>query len=248
MIVEHTRNSQWLSNTWLVADRPGGHGVLIDTGGPPEPILKAIEDYQLTITHVLCSHHHHDHVEHNALYQAQLGCPICGHRNESELFGDLDTQLGHGDELVSGDLHVRALHIPGHTSGQLAFSINDQCVFTGDTLFRGSVGGTRAPDHTTYDDIRHSIMEVLMVLPKDMMVYPGHMEPTTIAREWQENPFIRMWSGRETVDETRCLAFGLPATLLLSATDYDRGRKCVVRFEQGNQLDIVPGSRVEVIA
>ena len=62
MIIHKTMDSGWLSNTWLVADEPGGHAVVIDTGGPMQPILKHIEEYRLEISHVLCTHHHHDHV------------------------------------------------------------------------------------------------------------------------------------------------------------------------------------------
>jgi len=93
VIIEKTTSPQWLSNTWLVADEPGGHAVIIDTGGPTEPIRASIERLRLTVTHVLCTHHHFDHVAHNAQYASDLGCPICGHGAERELFGDLDMEL-----------------------------------------------------------------------------------------------------------------------------------------------------------
>ena len=248
MIIEKTMSDNWLSNTWLVADRPGGHAVVIDTGGPTAPILAAIERERLTLTHVLCTHHHIDHVAGNATFREKFGCPICGHASEASLFGDLDTELADGDELVSGNLHIRPLHIPGHTLGQLAFLVNDERVFTGDTLFQGSIGGTRGPGHTTYDDIQHSIMDVLMNLPKETQVHPGHVGETTIAREWEENPFVRIWRGIDTPREEPCTAFGQPATLLLRAPDYDGGSKCMVRFEEGAALDIVPGSVVKPLA
>ncbi|MCP3982053.1 MAG: MBL fold metallo-hydrolase [bacterium] len=246
MIIERTMSDNWLSNTWLVADKPGGHAVLVDTGGPMGPIVEAIEAQRLEVTHVLCTHHHIDHVQFNAEYKSKFGCPICGHRKELEMFGGLDVQLDDGDELVSGGLHIRSLHVPGHTVGQLSFVINDARVFTGDTLFRGTVGGTRAPGHAAFEDIRHSIMEILMRLPKETQVYPGHMEQTTIGAEWEQNPFVRLWRGVDSVPEQRCMAFGQPATLLLRAQDYDGGWKCWVRFDEGNKLDIVPGSQVAV--
>jgi len=247
MIVERTMSSDWLSNTYLVADKPGGHAVLIDTGGPLDPILAKVAELRLTVSHVLCTHHHADHIAHNADYKTRFGCPICGHAKELELFGGLDLAIGDGDEVVTGGLHVRGLHVPGHTQGQLAYLVNDERVFTGDTLFRESVGGTRAPGHGTFDDLRHSIMDVLMRLPKDMRVHPGHTDPTTIGEEWERNPFIRAWRGLEAVGEARCTAFGLPAALLLRARDYDGGFKCWVRFDDGNRLDVVPGSRVEIV-
>ncbi len=244
MIVKKTMSDGWLSNTYLVADREGGHAVLIDTGGPTGPILEAMEELRLTLSHVLCTHHHIDHVQNNADYKSRFGCPICGHTREKELFGTLDVELNDGDELVTGDLHIRSLHTPGHTVGMLAFVVNDERVFTGDTLFRGSVGGTRAPGHTSFEDIRHSIMEVLMRLPGQLTVHPGHTDPTTIEQEWESNPFIRLWRGVDQVKERRCTAFGQPAALLLQAQDYDGGTKCWVRFDEGNMLDIVPGSQV----
>ncbi|MEM7200877.1 MAG: MBL fold metallo-hydrolase [Planctomycetota bacterium] len=244
MIIEKTMHARWLSNTYLVADREGGHAVLIDTGGPREPIVAAAERLRVTVTHVLCTHHHYDHVAHNADYRRQYGCPVCAHQDEAALLGgQVDVQLGADDELSTGDLRVRALHIPGHTTGQLAFLVNDTHVFTGDTLFRGSVGGTRAPGHGTFDELQHSVMDVLMKLPPATEVYPGHTQATTIAAEWEENPFVRAWRGLDAPGHQRCTAYGEPASLLVDAEDYDGGRKCWVEFDDGRR-DVVPGSRV----
>lgn len=245
MIIEKTMHAGWLSNTYLVADEPGGHAVLIDTGGPSEPILQRIDELRLTVTHILCTHHHYDHVAENALYHSKFGCPVCGHAREEALFDELHHRIADGDELVSGGLHIRAMHIPGHTLGQLAFLVNEEQVFTGDTLFRGSIGGTRAPGHTTYEDIKHSIMDVLLGLPKDIIVRPGHTDPSTVRDELETNPFVRIWRGVDQPANQPCTAFGEPATLILRADDYDGGTKCWVRFAEGNVDDIVPGSQVK---
>lgn len=246
VLVTKTMSPGWLSNTYLVIDRPQGHGVLIDTGGPSDPILKKIKSLGVTITHVLCTHHHYDHVAFNNLYKRHLGCPICGHTAERSLFTHLDHELRDGEELQSGDLHIRALHIPGHTLGQLAFLVNEDRIFTGDTLFRGSVGGTRGPGHTTFEDLRHSIMEVLMRLPESTIVHPGHTDPTTIGREWSDNPFIRAWRGLDRQLDRPCTAMGRPATLLVQARDYDGGTKCQVRFNDDGEEAVVGGSRVAI--
>ncbi|HET6372682.1 MAG TPA: MBL fold metallo-hydrolase [Candidatus Polarisedimenticolia bacterium] len=245
MIIRCSMSPRWLSNTYLVADRPGGRALLIDTGGPAEPILRMVDEMKVTVTHALCTHHHLDHVAHNDLYRRWLGCVVGGHPAERDLFGNLDVTLSDGMEILSGELRARCLHIPGHTAGQLAFVLNEERVFTGDTLFRGSVGGTRAPGHTCFADLRRSIMEVLMTLPPEMTVHPGHTDSTTIGREWELNPFIRMWRGLEPPGSATCAALGEPATLLLRAPDYDGGTKCWVRFDEGAREDIVPGSRVE---
>ncbi len=244
MIVERSKSSDWLSNTYLVADKPGGTAVLIDTGGPTDPILEKIGELGVAVTHALCTHHHVDHVAHNEFFRRRLGCLVGAHSRESHLFEHVDMALGDGEEIKAGELSIRCLHIPGHTLGQVAFLVNEECVFTGDTLFKSSVGGTRGPGHTTYEEIKHSIMEVLMRLPKETAVYPGHGDSTTIGREWERNPFIRLWRGLDEPAGRRCKALGRPATLLLRAADYDGGTKCHVRFDGGTD-DIVPGSMVQ---
>jgi glyoxylase-like metal-dependent hydrolase (beta-lactamase superfamily II) len=217
MIVERSMHRSYLSNSYLVADEPGGHAVVVDTGAPPAPILKAIDDHGLTVTHVLCTHHHIDHVEHNETYRRRFGCPICGHRDERDRFRSLDRLLEDGEQLTSGKLRIRALHVPGHTVGQLAFLVDDERVFTGDTLFRRTVGGTCGPGHASFEDLRHSIMDVLMQLPRQTIVHPGHMDETTIGEEWEENPFVRVWRGLDPTADKRCVALGRPAELLLRA-------------------------------
>lgn len=243
MIIEKSMDPSWLSNTWLVADRPGGHGVLIDTGGPADPILAKIRELDLTVEHLLCTHHHYDHVANNARYASELGAQVYGHPAEEELFGHLDVRLEDGAELTAGELRIRALHIPGHTCGQLAFVVNDERVFTGDTLFKGSVGGTRGPGHTTFEDLRRSIMDVLLKLPHAYPVHPGHTEPTTLGAEWEQNAFVRLWRGLDPEGTGRCTVAGQEATLILEAPDYDGGTKCWVRFADGTD-DLVGGSRV----
>lgn len=244
MIVDKSMNRSYLSNTYLVGDRPGGRAVVIDTGGPTRPILDAIERHGLEVTHVLCTHHHLDHVAHNDDYKERFGCAVCAHRDESALIRGIDRELSDGDEIRSGDLTIRVLHVPGHTRGQLAFLVNEEAVFTGDTLFRRTVGGTRGPGASGFEDLQRSIMSVLMGLPHETVVYPGHMDETTVGQEWEQNPFIRVWRGLDSPAERRCTAAGRPATLLLEAGDYDGGTKCWVRFDDDGQRAIVGGSQV----
>jgi glyoxylase-like metal-dependent hydrolase (beta-lactamase superfamily II) len=238
---------QWLANSWLVADRPGGHAVLIDTGGPTEPILAKIDEQSLTVDYILCTHGHVDHIANNDFFSSRFGCAVCGHRSEGSLSGGLDRELDDGDELIAGELRIRAMHLPGHTAGQLAYLVNESNVFTGDTLFRGAVGGTRGSGHAGFGELRHSIMEVLMKLPGETVVHPGHAGETTIGDEWERNPFIRMWRGIDRPQEKRCEALGRPATLLLRARDYDGGTKCQVRFDDDGAVAIVAGSRVRTL-
>jgi glyoxylase-like metal-dependent hydrolase (beta-lactamase superfamily II) len=131
---------------------------------------------------------------------------------------------------------------PGATPG--GFAGREAVVFTGDTLFKNSVGGVRAPGHTTYTDLRDSIMGTLMELPPDTVIYPGHAEATTVAQEWDSNQFIRIWRGLDAQGAEPCTALGEPATLVLLGEDYDGGTKAWVRWPDGTD-DIVPGSKVE---
>lgn len=244
MLIHSTRHAQWLSNSWLVADKTGGDAVLIDSGGPSAEIDAFISAHNLSLRHVLCTHHHYDHVANNAHYRQVHDCQICAHRNESSLLEGEIVELSDQQLIGCGGLEIRCLHIPGHTSGQLAFQINDQALFTGDTLFAGSVGGTQAPDHTSFDDLQHSIMEVLFALPLSTTIYPGHMQCSTLDDEWQNNPFVRAWRGIDHFSEQDCLVDGKPAKLLLRAVDYDGGTKCWVRSDD-NVLNVVAGSTVQ---
>ena len=234
----------WLSNAYLVADRPGGQAVIVDSGGPSETLLAAIDKHGVTPTHLLLTHHHHDHVAENHVYRERFGVEVLTHPLEAERLLDVDRAFEPGEVLEVGDLRVDALHTPGHTAGMLAIRVNDERIFTGDTLFKGSVGGVRAPGSTTFEDLRASIMEVLMRLPPDTVVHPGHTEPTTIGEEWERNPFVRIWRGLDPKGDEPCEVGGEPARLVLLARDYDGGHKAWVRLEQSGRDDVVAGSAV----
>ncbi|HWX52410.1 MAG TPA: MBL fold metallo-hydrolase, partial [Solirubrobacteraceae bacterium] len=90
------------------------------------------------------------------------------------------------------------------------FAGGNAVVFTGDTLFKNSVGGVKAPGHTTYTDLRDSIMGTLMELPPETIIYPGHAEPTSVGREWESNGFIRVWRGLDPQGSEPCTALGQP--------------------------------------
>jgi len=232
---------QWLSNTYLVAAAPGGDAFLVDAGGPVAPLVAKADEHGLDVTHVLLTHHHHDHVaELDRALERWPQAAVLAHPEERVpgTTGDLRPD----EELAIGGLTVRALHTPGHTAGMLSLLVDGQ-VFTGDTLFRGSVGGVRARGHTTYEDLKRSIMEVLLALPPETTIRPGHTDPTTVADELESNAFVRIWRGEDPEGGEPCTALGEPATLILLGDDYDGGYKAWVRWADGSD-DIVPGSRV----
>jgi hydroxyacylglutathione hydrolase len=267
MIIERSLHPQFLSNTYLVADGLGGPAFFVDAGGPVEPLIAAAQRLELTPTHVLLTHHHFDHVsETEALRKRWPKLEVLIHPRELELAGE-GVKWGTievGETLRFGTLEVRPLLTPGHTAGMLSFLVGEPggqtragssiapggftgregVVFTGDTLFRGSVGGVRAPGHTTYTDLKDSIMGTLMELPPDTVIEPGHAEATTVAEEWNGNPFIRVWRGLVAEGTEQCTALGEPATLILLCGDYDGGHKAWVRWPDGAD-DIVPGSQIK---
>ena len=245
MIVERSMHPDWLSNTYLVAAEPGGAGFLVDAGGPVRPLLEQADANGIAITHVLLTHHHHDHVAELAAVRDRFpDAQVLIHPSERELVDGATGDLDPGAELDVGGVTVRALHTPGHTRGMLSLLVDGTDVFTGDTLFKNSVGGVRAPGHTTYADLKHSIMEVLLKLPPETTIRPGHTDPTTVAEELEGNAFVRVWRGLDPEGGEPCTAMGEPATLVLLGDDYDGGHKAWVRWPDGAD-DIVPGSQVQ---
>jgi hydroxyacylglutathione hydrolase len=244
VLLERSLHPQFVSNTYLVAAAPGGDGVLIDAGGPMEPLYQQIEGHAVNVTHLLLTHRHVDHVSEAAEVKERYGCEVLAHPLEAAEIGDVvDRTIEPGTVIESGGLTFEALHTPGHTGGMISFRTPD-AVFTGDTLFKGSVGGVRAPGASGFADLKHSIMDVLMELPPETIIYPGHTDSTTVAQEWEENAFIRLWRGLDDEGSEKCTVWGDEATLVLWAPDYDGGHKAWVRWADGSD-DIVPGSQVE---
>lgn len=209
-------DSTWLSNTYLVADEPGGTAVFVDSGAPLEPLLSKAAEWSVTPTHVLRTHAHADHVAH----ENELGLPV--------VTGSLE----------AGSLRIEAIPTPGHSDDMVCFVIDDDAVFSGDTLFKDAVGGG------DFAAIKHAVMGVYMTMPHERRVLPGHTDETTIGREWEHNPFVRVWRGVEPEGTERCRVAGREATLIVWSPDYDGKGKAWVRFDDGTDA-IVGGSRVE---
>jgi hydroxyacylglutathione hydrolase len=207
----------WLSNAYLVADERGGAAVFVDSGAPLEPLLAAAEQWQVEPSHVLRTHADPDHVAH----EDELGLEV--------VTGPLEV----------GNLRIEALPTPGHKDDHLAFVVNGEACFSGDILFKDAVGGGR-----DVPAIRRSVMDVLMQLPHDLRVLPGHTDETTIGREWEENPFVRVWRGLDPEGDEPVRFGGEEATLLVWSPDYDGKGKALLRFADGREA-IVGGSRVE---
>ena len=213
---------RWLSNAFLVGDEPGGVAVFVDSGAPLEPLLEALERDRLVPTHVLRTHGHPDHVEHEELLMRRFGIPVAT------------------GAVLTGELRIEALATPGHSDDGVAFVVNDELCFSGDTLFRDSVGGGPG------DVVRESVMAQLMTLDHETRVLPGHTDETTIGREWEENPFVRFWRGLDPEDGGRCRVGGTDGVVLVRSPDYDGKGKLLVRLDGGEER-IVGASRVELL-
>jgi hydroxyacylglutathione hydrolase len=220
MIVERSMHPGWLSNAYLVADEQGGTAVFVDSGAPLEPLFAAVDRLDVTPTHLLTTHADADHVA-----------------GDDELVQRYGVKIVKGP-LETGRLRVQALPTPGHKDDHLAFVVDDEAVFTGDVLFKDAVGGG------DFGQIRRSVMDVLMELPHELRVYPGHTDETTIGREWEQNPFVRAWRGVDEELNEPCQVEGQDATLVVWSPDYDGKGKAWVRFPDGRDA-IVGGSRVE---
>ena len=204
----------WLSNAYVLADEEDGAAAFVDSGAPLEPLLDAVARWRVEAQFVLRTHSHHDHVEH----EHELGVPVRTHSVEL------------------GRVRVEAVPTPGHSDDMVAFLVED-VVFSGDTLFKDSVGGG------DLDAVRRAVMDFYMQLPHETRVLPGHTDETTIGREWEQNPFVRYWRGLEEGSDP-CRVAGAEATLVVWSPDYDGKGKALVRFADGREA-IVGGSRVQ---
>jgi hydroxyacylglutathione hydrolase len=244
VILERAEHSQWTSNSYLLAEGPGGSGILVDGHGEGGPLLERIERDGIEIEEIILTHHHGDHVEIRE-YLDRFDVPVLAHARTADLVEGLVTDtLEDGAEVIAGDLVVRAIFTPGHAAGHLALLADETDLLTGDLLFKGTVAGTMAPGATGYGDLKHSIMERVMGLDQSIRVHPGHTLPTTIEDEWRSNPFVRIWRGLDGEGTDTVRVRGRDATLVLWAPDYDGTNKAWVRFGEGDD-QIVGGSQVE---
>ena len=219
MLVERSLDPGWLSNAYLVGDKEGGTAVFVDSGAPLEPLYAFAREHDLTPTHVLRTHSHADHIAH----EGEIGLPVVT------------------GPLSAGGLEIGAIPTPGHSPDMVCFVVTDgsgeELVFSGDTLFKDSVGGG------DYDLVRLQVMDVFMAMPHSRRLLPGHTDESTIGREWEENPFIRVWRGAEPEGTEPVTVHGRPATLIVWSPDYDGKGKAWVRFDDGEDA-IVGGSAV----
>jgi glyoxylase-like metal-dependent hydrolase (beta-lactamase superfamily II) len=196
-------------NCSIVADLASKSAIVVDPGGDFEAIRARLEAQGLTVTAIVHTHTHFDHVGATAPLQRLTGATASIHQGDrflydllpvqASMFGmecperaDLDDALVDGATVRAGALEMGILHTPGHTPGSCSFVVasgGDTRVFTGDTLFRRGIGRT---DLWGGDSalILKSLREKLMALPDDARVVPGHGGGTTIGDERRLNPYL----------------------------------------------------------
>ncbi len=212
----------WLSNSYVIAAEEGGVAVFVDSGADIEPLVESVEEWGARPVALLRTHAHGDHVV-----------------NEEELVGRYEIPvIAEAGEWDWEGLAVRGYATPGHADDHVSFVVGGEVVATGDVLFRDAVGGGDVAQ------VRSSVMDVLLALPDETRVLPGHTDESTIGRERGANPFVRVWSGAESEGTEPVLVAGCDATLLVWSPDYDGKGKAWIRFEDGTEA-IVGGSRVE---
>lgn len=257
MRVISQRNDDWTSNSYLVVDPSTGKAGFIDCGDPVDHLLAVIASEGLELERVLLTHHHGDHITGlGHILEAYPGTPVQAHPDEANQMMGVSQTILPGDITSIGNLEIVALHTPGHTSGSLSFVVREaegdggaDHVFTGDTLFLGSVGSLIHPGATNFEDLRHSVVEVLLELPPTTIVEPGHEEPTTIGAERHDNAFARVWTGTDP-EGTQTVVVRRPdgtereAQLIVGAPGTGGEGTAHVRYLVELTDDVVPGSWV----
>jgi glyoxylase-like metal-dependent hydrolase (beta-lactamase superfamily II) len=194
-------------NCWVIGNRRTGEAVCIDPGDQADEILAMARDMGVAIKAIANSHAHVDHILGVGDIQRATGARFLMHKDEAPIAAQAarsalmftgrevseppapDYNPEDGDVIEVAGVRLTVIHTPGHTPGSLSYYAEGM-LFSGDTLFAGSIGRTDLPGGD-YDQEMASILDKLLVLPDETIVLPGHMQETRIDIEKQMNPFVR---------------------------------------------------------
>lgn len=209
MVLEQYEVGNFAVFAYLVGDEQAGKGLIIDPAGETEMLINEAKKFGIEITYIVNTHSHVDHIMGNAEMKRRTEAKIIIHEAEEQwlthtpssmldMFGaqpspPADITVREGDFITVGNVALRVIHTPGHSPGGMSL-YGDGVVFTGDTLFVGSVGRTDFP-YASWEQLEHSIRTRLYSLPGNTIVYPGHnygVSPSsTIGDESLSNQFVR---------------------------------------------------------
>jgi hydroxyacylglutathione hydrolase len=192
-------------NCYLVKCGAAGEGVVVDPGDEAARVAEVIEGMGLRPEVILLTHGHVDHTNAAAQLRERFGAKVACHpadvpmvdgaEGARSLFGferrpcAVDREVEEGDALTVGGVEFKVLHTPGHTGGSVCY-LAGLALFTGDTLFQGSIGRTDLPGGSERDMAR-TLADRIATLDGALVVYPGHGPVTTIADEKRFNPFLQ---------------------------------------------------------
>ncbi|MBW4828588.1 MAG: MBL fold metallo-hydrolase [Clostridiaceae bacterium] len=205
MKIERLPVGIYAANCYIIYCEDTKEGIVIDPGGEGDIILERIRKLDLNIKYIIITHGHVDHIGGLAEVKDGTGATVLIHEQDEEMLKDATKNLSSmmptretqtsadkfvedGEKLNFGNHIIEIIHTPGHTLGGISIKIEEN-IFTGDTLFAGSIGRTDFPGGS-YKQIIESIKRKLILYPDDTIVYPGHGPSSTIGREKASNPFI----------------------------------------------------------
>lgn len=196
-------------NCSIIGDEETGEAVVIDPGDEVERVQEILARHNLNAKYIVVTHAHIDHVGGIEKLKQATGAAVLMHKDDLPLYENLAMQaawlgvrppgitevdqfLREGDTVRWGSLALEVLHTPGHSPGSLSLHLpgEHKRIFSGDTLFQGSIGRTDLWGGS-FDDILRSIQTTLLRFPDETSVFPGHGPPTTIGEEREYNPFLQ---------------------------------------------------------
>ena len=199
-------------NCYVAYDEPSREAAIIDPGfywdEEKRRLERFVQEHDLQVKYLLCTHLHFDHIFGTTFIENTYGVKVSASLEDSAWisnFAQTVARFGipsdvmprpvghpihHGDTLMLGEEPLQCLSTPGHSAGGTCFyAPQSHLLFSGDTLFQGSIGRTDFADGN-YGQLIRSIQQELLPLPPNTIVYPGHGDPTTIEDEMRYNPYV----------------------------------------------------------